>query len=191
MPDLDFRHHEAHELGGVDEVSLAESQIAGLVSDLAAKMVKALNLSDVADVPTAVGNLGLTSASKWVKVTKTYAQLAAAGLTNDIEAYSLPSGWVLQEAMVRMTTAFTGGLIASYTMSLGLSGTLAKYMAATSVFASPPAGITGNQIPGSLPDAPSFGGATSIRLAAISTVGLLNAATAGSIDIYLCIAQLP
>jgi hypothetical protein len=117
---------------------------------------------------------------RWRKYTKTYSQLSVAGLTNDIEVFSLPAKGVIQAMQIVATTAFSGGTIATYTLSIGISGNLVKYCTGFSL--SQPQVIGGIE---------STSGATSIKLAAISTVGLLNAATAGSADVYVLWGILP
>jgi len=118
----------------------------------------------------------------WVKYTKTFTDLSAAALTNDIELFQLAARGVIHSAIIKASTAFSGGLIATYTLSLGVSGTLAKYAIAFDVKQA--AGATVFAL-NTLPGMESATTATSIRLAAISTVGNLNAATAGSVDIWV------
>lgn len=124
---------------------------------------------------------------RWVKVTKTYADFAAAGLTNDISIYTLPSKGYIHDVKIIPTTPFAGGLIATYTISVGIAASLAKYAIAANTF-------TGNTTLGlihaPLPGLENTAGSTDIRAAAISTVGLLNAATAGSVDIWLLVSTL-
>ena len=133
------------------------------------------------------------NSADWVKVTKSYTDFATAALTNNVEIYSLPAKGVIHQVVMHHTAAFTGGLIATYTLSVGIAGTLTKYVAASNVFQA--AGNTiifpaASVMPlSATPE--NMGSATSIRAAAISTVGNLNAATAGSVDIYLLVSLLP
>ena len=126
-----------------------------------------------------------TIAPKWVKVTKTYTDFATAGLTNNITIYSLPAKGVIHSVQVNPSTIFSGGLIATYTISIGITGVLAKYAIATNVF-------TGATLPiiSNLPGIESLTLATDIKAAAISTIGNLNAATQGVIDIWILVSQL-
>src|SRR6266508_941516 len=105
---------------------------------------------------------------QWLKITKSYTDFSTAGLTNDIEIYSLPAKSMINATQVFATTVFSGGLIAAYTISVGISGTLEKYAAAVNVFTGAalqqPSAITGIE---------SMSGATSIRAAAISVTGNL------------------
>lgn len=124
--------------------------------------------------------------AQWKKVTKVYTDFSTAGVTNNIEIYLLPAKGVIHAVLVSPTVAFAGGLIATYTISVGIAGTLAKYAPATNAF-------TGFTLPviSVITGIESLSGTTSIKAAAISTVGNLSAATAGSVDFYLLISLLP
>lgn len=131
----------------------------------------------------------LPNSPKWIKITKSFTDFSAAGLTNDIEIFSLPAGGVVHSAIMKHTTAFTGGTIATYTVSVGITGNLVKYGAVFNVkqaVGSTTFGL-GTSI---VPTVEDFGAVTSVRAAATSTVGLLNAASAGSMDFYLLISTL-
>lgn len=125
--------------------------------------------------------------AQWVRIaTKTYADFSTAGASVNIASgYSLPAKGVIHGCVVIPTTAFSGGTIATYTISVGIAGTVAKYAVATNVF-------TGYALstPNLLPGIESTSASTSITLTAVAGVGLLNAATAGSCDIYLLVGQL-
>lgn len=122
---------------------------------------------------------------QWVKVTKTHSDFSTAGLTNDISIYALPSKGYIHDVKIIPSTAFSGGTISAYTISVGIAGSLTKYAIATNTF-------TGNTtlttIHTPLIGLESTSGATDIRAQAVSVTGLLNAATAGSADIYLLIS---
>lgn len=124
----------------------------------------------------------------WVKVTKTYADFAIAGPTNDISVYTLPSRGYIHDIKIIPSTAFSGGLISAYTVSVGPAGSLTKYAVATNVF-------TGNTTLASihtpLVGLESTSGTTDIRAQAIATTGLLDAATAGVVDFYFLVSTLP
>lgn len=128
------------------------------------------------------------TAPRWVKVTKTYSDFSTAGLTNDISIYTLPAKGYISDIKIVPSTAFSGGTIATYTISVGISGSLAKYAIATNTFTG---NSTLNAVHTPLIGMESVGSTTDIRAQAISTIGLLNAATAGSVDIYLLISILP
>jgi len=126
---------------------------------------------------------------QWIKIaTKTFTDFSTAGATNTIASgYSLPAKSIVTGCQVIATTLFSGGTVASYTVSVGIGsgGSIAKYAIATNVF-------TGATLaaPNVLPGIESTSAAVSITLTATATVGLLNAATAGSVDIYLRVGQL-
>lgn len=121
----------------------------------------------------------------WIKYTVGFAALSTAGLTNNIELFSLPAKVVIHAVIVNPTEAFTGGLISAYTLSVGIAGSLTKYCTAVSVFAAAP------QAPQQFMGMESVSGATSIKVAAVAVTGLLNTASAGSADIYVMTSVLP
>lgn len=135
---------------------------------------------DVGYVPDRVG--------RWAKFTKTFSDFSTAGLTNDVEVLSLPARGVIQKVVIKHTTAFSGGTIASYTVSVGISGNFTKYAAAFDVFQA-----TGDTTFGfnNLQNMESFGAATSIRAQATATGDDLDQAAAGSVDIYVLYSVLP
>ena len=148
-------------------------------------LLAANNLSDLTSASTARVNLG--SIPFWTKVTVTYSQLATAGLTNTVSLLTLPIKGVLQDVKVSVSTVFSGGTIATYTLSVGIAGSLLKYHpiidAKTAVILTTPAApVSGLE---------SVSGTTSIVLSAVSTVGNLNAATQGSVDVWLLTSTLP
>lgn len=130
--------------------------------------------------------LGQTMA--WTKYTKTFTNLSAAALTNDIELFQLAAKEMIHAVLIKASTAFSGGTIATYTVSVGPTGTLAKYGIALDVKQATGATVFGMNL---LPGIESFSGATSIRIAAISTIANLNAATAGSVDVWVLKSTLP
>lgn len=129
----------------------------------------------------------ITIAGYWQKFTLPFGNFATAGLTNDIEVYSLPALGVIQNVVIHHTAAFTGGTISAYTLSVGISGNFTKYANAFDVFQAP--GDTVFQYSNS-ENMESFGGATSIRVQATSVGDNLDQAATGSVDIYIKIGQL-
>lgn len=124
----------------------------------------------------------------WVKVTKTYSDFSAAALTNNISIYTLPAKGYIHDVKIVPTTAFSGGTIATYTLSVGIASSLAKYAVATNVFTG---NTTVNTIHTPLVSPESLSATTDIRAAATSTVGNLNAATTGVVNIYILVSLLP
>lgn len=125
---------------------------------------------------------------QWIKITKSYSDFSTAGLTNDISIYTLPIKGYIHDVKIVPTTAFSGGLISAYTVSVGTSGSLAKYAIAANTF-------TGNTtlaaVHAPIAGLESTSGTTDIRAQAVAITGLLNTATAGSVDIYLLVSTLP
>lgn len=131
----------------------------------------------------------LSPSTRWIKVTKSYTDFAAASTTNDIEIYSLPAKGVVQAITLKHNASFTGGAISGYTISVGVPGDLEKYINTTDVFTAP-SDTTFND-GDMLNEVEDFGSTTSIRAQAISTDANLNAATQGTVDFYLLISTLP
>lgn len=134
------------------------------------------------------GPTGATGGLGWTKYTVTFTQLSAAGLTNNIELFQLAAKEMVHSVVVKASVAFAGGLIATYTVSVGPAGNLVKYAVAFNVFQAPAANLSSVNI---LPGVEDFSSATSIRISAISTVGNLNAATGGSVDVWVLKSTLP
>lgn len=139
-------------------------------------------------VTGATGPTGATGGLAWTKYTVTFTQLSAAALTNNIELFQLAAKETVQSVVVKASAAFTGGLIATYTVSVGPAGNLVKYAVAFNVFQAPATNLSSVNI---LPGVEDFSSATSIRISAISTVGNLNAATAGSVDVWVLKSTIP
>lgn len=124
---------------------------------------------------------------QWIKVTKSHTDFQAAATTNNIEIYSLAAGAMLHGVVVKHTTAFAGTGITAYTLSVGLTGNLAKYATAFDVFQA----IADTTLQASDNFAiENWGAVTSIRGAAVSTGGNLNASTAGAVEFYLLVSQV-
>lgn len=128
---------------------------------------------------------------QWIRITKSYTDFSAAATSSFDIIYSLPAGKVLHAAIFKHSTSFSGGSIASYTLSLGLVGNATAFIppfdvlqtAAGNVIAKPSAAI--------VPAPYNMGGTTGITMTATSTGANLSAATQGSVDIYLLISNLP
>jgi hypothetical protein len=123
---------------------------------------------------------------KWFKYTVTHTALQAAATSNDIELLSLPAGGVIHAVKTKHSVAFSGGAIATYTVSVGIAGTLAKYSSAFNVFQA--IGNTVFQMSSTL-GSENHGAVTSIRVAAVSSGANLNASAAGSVDIWVLISK--
>lgn len=125
----------------------------------------------------------------WLKITKTFSDFSTAGLTNNIEVYSLPAKAVIHSIIMKPTTVFSGGTIATYSISVGRTGVLDYFMLGADMKSS--ASSTTFYNSETFPQPMDFSSVASIRAQAISTVGNLNTATQGSADFYLLISNLP
>ncbi len=131
-----------------------------------------------------------TAVPTWMKFSFTHLQLQAAALTNDFEIYSAPARVQLGGAVLKHSAAFGGGAIASYTLSLGLTGDLARYLSPFSAFGAPANTKPTGYAEGYLLDQLQFGAVTSIRVAAVATGANLSASTAGAATLWLLISRL-
>jgi len=136
---------------------------------------------------TAGKNLG-TQSPLWEKFTFSHTALQTAGLTNDIELFSLLSLGTIQAIVVKHSTAFAGTGITAYTLSVGIVGSLDKYTIPLDVFQA--VGATVFTV-SSGTDLENVGSATSIRLSAIAIGANLDQSTAGSVDVYVLKSTLP
>ena len=141
--------------------------------------------------PNLLINGSVSAIPQWIKVTKTYTDFAIAGLTNDIEIYSLPAKGVIHSVIIKHSILFTGGTISAYTVSTGITGTLAKYSTAFDIKQAVSDTVIKMGIPAAVPSLENYGSVKSIRGAAISTTGNLDEATQGSVDFYLLVSKLP
>lgn len=127
----------------------------------------------------------LANSPVWVKITKTFSDFSTAGLTNTIAIATISAKSVVSAVVLNPTVAFTGGLIAGYTISVGMN-TAVDLMPASSAFTIPTGPFESNLI-----QAGSIGSTTAVTATATSITGLLNAAAQGSVDIYLLVSTLP
>jgi hypothetical protein len=150
------------------------------------------NIQDVglANSPGASANLARDdhvhrlqdTVGRWTKYTVGFAALAAAALTNSITLFNLQAGGVIQGVKIKHSTAFSGGAISAYTVEVGVAGDTARYAAPFDVFqaVSPTTYETTGGLGGE-----SHTGATAILITATSVGANLNAAAAGSVDIWV------
>jgi hypothetical protein len=130
---------------------------------------------------------------RWRKYTVDFEDLAAAATTNDIQLFELPAGGVIHRVVIKHGTAFAGGSISAYTVSVGKAGDLTAYAGAFDAFQTVGDTVfqhSGNE--GTSPDGlENFGSVTSVRVAAVSTDDDLDAATAGEVDVFVLWSALP
>lgn len=132
--------------------------------------------------------LSLGIQAQWVCVgSPTYSTFATAATTNTVALFQLPSAAIIHGVKIVPTTAFTGGGISAYTVSVGDGTTPTLYASAFNVFQAPGANVY--QL------SSDFGGesliaATQIYATATSTGANLNAATAGSVSIFAYLSRV-
>jgi hypothetical protein len=131
----------------------------------------------------------------WVKVTKTFTDFAAASQNNTVTVYTLPARGVIHACLIKHTAAFTGGALTAYNLTTVQGGsTYFGGSGAYTLFQAPANVGQGKMQPfpqtgyGSLEDF----GATKAITASLQSIGAnLNAATAGSVNIYFLVSTLP
>lgn len=133
-----------------------------------------------------------TAVQNWQKVTVGFAQLTTAGTTQTINLITTAARTKVCGVSIKTTQAFSGGLIASLTVSVGdAAGTGADYSAPPfTLFSAPSNTNYQDTIPAS-PSSSKTSAASTITALFTSTVGNLNTATAGSVDIDVCTAVIP
>lgn len=125
-------HKVAHQLGGADELALAESQVTNLTSDLAGKLAAANNLSDLASAATARTNLVLGNVDNTADASKTFttAQITSGVFNIARLATGTPTGakFVRDDGTLATPAGSGGDLIAANNLS-ELIGTAATVRA--------------------------------------------------------------
>lgn len=124
----------------------------------------------------------------WQSYTFSYSDLAAAALSNSITLAALPAKTVLHAVCVKHSASFTGGAIATYRVSVGVTGAPARYASLFDVFQAPGNAIAQFSATGNVEN---FASSTNLLLTAVSTGANLNAATAGSVTVWLLTSVLP
>jgi hypothetical protein len=163
---------------------------------------------------TGVGELDLTGVTvtgftptvgdeypKWVgPFTLDYTDFATAAMTNTINiGYTLPAGGVVHAVKIKHSQSFTGGAIASYQITgvgVGSGAAAAKfYGTAHSIFQA--TGATVGKIcssllaPNAANDIESQSATTTVTATVTSAGANLDAATQGSVDIWLMVSAPP
>lgn len=125
---------------------------------------------------------------KWTKVTKTFTDFSAAATNRQISILTLPISGYIHDVKIIPTTAFSGGLIGTYTISVGKAGATTRYSIPTNVFTG---NTTVTDIHTPLVGLESISATEAITATALTTVANLDQATAGSVDIHLLVSILP
>lgn len=129
----------------------------------------------------------------WVKVTKTYTDLAAANTTNQITVYTLPAKGIVHGAALKTTAAFSGGAIATYSLDLGDSTSASGYVNGYNgaLFTGANWSGSGAKLTHGATGSNDLTATMPIYLQATSTGANLDQATAGSVEIWLLISTMP
>jgi hypothetical protein len=136
--------------------------------------------------PTLFSNLPIEPVWQHVGVAISDTAFATAGTTNSIALFTLAAGVIIHAIKIKHSASFAGGSISAYTLSVGVSGWLTKYAGAFDVFQAP--GGTAFQMTQDF-DEENNSGTTSVVITATSTGANLNAATAGSVDVWALLSS--
>ncbi len=131
----------------------------------------------------------LLSSPYWTKYTLTHTDFQTAALTNSIELFSLAAKTLIHKVIIKHTTAFAS--TTTYSLSVGITGTLAKYIAAFDVKQAVSSSTFGASLATVNATLEDFSSATSIKITAVSTIDNLSTSTAGVADIYVQTSLLP
>lgn len=124
----------------------------------------------------------------WQSYTFSYTDLAAAATSNSITLAPLLAKQALHAVVIKHSASFTGGAIATYRVSVGVAGAPERYASLFNVFQAP-----GNSVAqfSSSGNVENFASNVNLTLNAVSTGANLNAATAGSVTVWLLTSVLP
>lgn len=121
------------------------------------------------------------------KYTKTFSDLTTASTTEDEVMFNLPARGKLTGVTIKHTTAFTGGALSAFTVSVGDSSGDTFYTATFDIFIAPTDLL--------FLDTPMHSSSTfaarDVFAHFISTGANVDAATAGSVDLIACWVVLP
>lgn len=150
--------------------------------------VTAEDLNEISDFTLEASPLLVDTLPAWFRVRIDSTAFKAVATTENIALFSLPASGLVHAVAIVPRVAFSGGGVTAYTLSVGITGTLAKYAAAFNVFQAP--GATVFQLT-TTQGMESVTALTSLRVAATSTTANLSAVTVGSCDVYLLMSRLP
>jgi len=122
--------------------------------------------------------------ARWTKVTLGFADFSTAATTLDLEGLLLGAGGAIHAVKVKHSEAFAGGAISAYTIKVGIVGSLGKYSTAFDVFQAVGDTVLQGTFDQAFAETHAAGG-TSVRIGATSTGADLDAATAGSVDVWI------
>ena len=144
---------------------------------------KVINVTPGTANNDAVNLAQLNSNGLWQKFTVTHATLQAAALTNNTTLLTIPAKNIVEQVLIKTSTAFSGGAISAYSLTIGITGSESKYMTAYDAFAAVSGGnynMAGNSVAGA-----DLNASEAIKLFATSVGANLDQSTAGSVDIWV------
>lgn len=120
---------------------------------------------------------------RYKKFTFDFAALSAAATSKSISIFTLPGGGVIDSVKIKHSNEFTGGGVTATTLSVGISGDLAKYAVAFDVFQAPGDTVFGfNSIVSAETHNPV---GTPVVLTATSTTADLDQLDQGDVDVWI------
>ena len=122
------------------------------------------------------------SKTRWHKFELRPADLTAAATTRDIHLFTLGTDEIIEKVRIKHSQSFRGGALTAYTVSVGVTGDLAKYGSAFDVFQEV---LTRNQQLSSVLGGLEENDRASLRVQATATGGNLDAATQGVVEIAI------
>jgi hypothetical protein len=136
----------------------------------------------VAAFPCNSQNVNPSSVPQWFRRTLKAVDLSAAATSNNVRLMSLPKGGVVHGVKIKHSQAFSGGAIASYTLSVGVTGNNTKYASAFDVKQAPSA--TAFQMTSDF-GSESHDLAVDLTVSAVSTGANLSVSTSGVVDVWV------
>lgn len=148
--------------------------------------VTAEDLNQISEALIEAQPLAPDAVPAWFRYEKLFSDFATAGLSSSIKLLDLDPAGLIHAIKVKHSQAFAGGAIATYTVKVGIAGTLDKYCAAVNVFDAPgDANYDVNLPAAGKPTGESHTVATEILITADATGANLDAATAGAVELWV------
>lgn len=126
---------------------------------------------------------------KWTKYTKTYSDLSSVSDSTTQTLFSLPAKGVIHAVIIKHSTSFAGGGLSGYAVAVGDPSDYYRFAGNFDVFQAATDTTAQTTHVGAIPE--DFGSAAAIYITATCTGGVLNAATQGSVDIWVLTSVLP
>lgn len=143
-----------------------------------------INTLEVANSVNAASYLvaGVAAVPTWTKYTVPYSAFSVAANTNAITLFTLPAGGFILGVKIKHSTAFSGGGLTAYTISVGITGNDTKFASPFDVFQA----VSGTAFQATQNfDSEDHDNPTTINIVATSTGDTLDNVTAGSVDVWV------